>query len=156
MGKEIIEEIVNNMKRIYFIAGIFLTCLVLSAVAFSCKNNVRPEQFAWKLVELNGDENSVFVDGDAFTLKFLSDEGKISGSGACNHFFGTYTIDLSEKTIALKIGGTTMMAGPNIEFERPYFDALKSVDRYKFSKEKLRLFAGKKLVAEFKVHSSKK
>ena len=129
------------MKRL-LLAGLLVFTLS------SCKNNVNPEEVIWKLVELNGDVNAAFDEENTFTLKFLSEEGKIGGVGACNRFFGTYSIE-EDDDIELKIVGSTLMAGPNVEFERPYFDALESVDEYKIVKGQFHLFSDDKLVAKF-------
>ncbi len=131
----------------------FLSLLLVSFLSFSCCDQTKFEDHTWKLVELNGEENEVFEDGDFFTLMFIEAEGKISGAGACNRFFGTYEQG-EGSDLDLKMGGATMMAGPNMEFEQVYFDALEAADNYKIKKGILSLNAGEETVLKFKVFTT--
>lgn len=118
------------MNRILKIAA----GVILLAVAASCcncrsyqKKNRRPlVGTEWQLVQL-GDESIVPEQGKYTFL--LSDDGRISGVGACNRLMGSYT--LGEKN-ALRFGAlaSTRMACPGMETETRFMQMFDSVVRY--------------------------
>lgn len=81
----------------------------------------------WQLVQLYG-RNLQPADG-AFMLTLSADDGRISGTGACNRLSGTYTTDESR---ALKIGPlrSTRMACPQLADEQKFFEALETTTHY--------------------------
>lgn len=115
-------------------------------------SNITLEKNKWKLVELNEDKNEVFSNKDAFTLDFSSiEEAKLSGIGACNRFFGTFKTE--QDSLNITMGGTTMMACPNLSYETTYFQALEKVETYDIKGNTLSLYSNGKIVAKFK-HTS--
>ncbi|WP_289731229.1 META domain-containing protein [uncultured Alistipes sp.] len=82
---------------------------------------------AWQLVQLYG--QNVPPEKGAFTVTLSPEEGRISGSGACNRLSGDYAAD---ETRALKIGPlrTTRMACPGQEQEQKFVEALTTTTHY--------------------------
>ena len=84
------------------------------------------------------------------TINF-SEEGKFSGNGACNNFFGSYT--LNGRTIKFgEIGSTRMMCAEGMELEQSYFSVLSGELRGLFSEGQLILSrdGGNRLVFSYK------
>lgn len=81
----------------------------------------------WQLVQLNG--QNLRPEPGTFTLTLSGDEGRVSGTGACNRLTGDYAAD--EKRM-LKIGPvvTTRMACPEAEQERKFLEALEATTHY--------------------------
>ena len=105
--------------------------LLIAATAFlfgACATpveNLPLENTRWKLVELYGDENPAFAEGDTFT--FTLDAGSITGKGSVNRFFGGYEYSETE---GLEIGdlGMTRMMGPNVDLEDAFVRMFDDVD----------------------------
>lgn len=105
----------------------------------------------WELAKVNG----VVVQASDYgkgipTASFNKEESKIYGSGGCNRYNGTYTLN---EDGSIKIGPvvSTKMAclnGGNGEVE--YFKALNGVNKTKVAKDKVVLLNGDKEVLEFK------
>ena len=74
----------------------------------------------WQLVQLGG--RSVQPQADRFHITFQSEEGRITGVGACNRVFGPF--EEGEKR-ALRIGplASTMMACPDGKKEKKFVTA---------------------------------
>ena len=106
---------------------------------------------------MNDAENPAFKEGDSFTITFSSKDSTIAGVGACNRFFGKFEVESCEK-IDIKMGGSTMMACPNMEFEQPFFQVLEDADAYKFDDKftELKLLKDGKVSAEFKIFDTSK
>ncbi len=84
----------------------------------------------WRLVEVNGKA----VPGDKNlnsepVLKFNAEEGKVSGNGSCNQFFGQYRVD-DNNSISFRDIGATKMACAEMETEKLFFEALRKAERY--------------------------
>ncbi|MGI9279939.1 MAG: META domain-containing protein [Endozoicomonas sp.] len=105
---------------------------LLAACSSSDKNMVvsptEVEGKTWVLSSLDGKPP---VDGKRITLEFQSasdKEGKISGRGPCNSYFGSYTMEQDE----LQFGrvGSTMMACPEpvMKQEMAFFSAFQQAD----------------------------
>ena len=113
------------------------------------------ETHTWKLVEMNDNENAAFKDGDSFTITFSAKDSAVAGVGACNRFFGKFELPSCEK-IDIKMGGSTMMACPNMDLEQPFFQILEDADGFKFDDKftELKLLKNGKVSAEFKIFDS--
>jgi len=59
-------------------------------------------QTLWRLEKLNGSD---IVDPSRITLQ-LDDMGRVSGSGGCNHYTGSYTLDGESLSISQQIAAT--------------------------------------------------
>ena len=99
---------------------------VAAMVMASCATteNLPLENTQWKLLELKGDANEAFAEGDTFT--FTLDGASVAGKGSVNRFFGGYEYNEAE---GLKFGtmGMTRMMGPNVDLEDSFvqmFDAV--------------------------------
>ncbi len=81
----------------------------------------------WQLVQLDG--RSLQPAEGKYTLTFSADEGRISGTGACNRLSGPFETD---KSWALKFGPivTTRMACPDIEQEQRFLQVLAATTHY--------------------------
>ena len=103
----------------------------------------------WKLIELKGAPVQVAEHGTEPNMT-LRAEGKLTGSGGCNRFTGTYVIT-AKGGVTLDPGATTMMAcvEPYMSQEGAVFAALRSVTRYEISGDDLTLRAGEEIVARF-------
>lgn len=136
------------MKK-YIITG--LVSLLVLMLAGSCSDkNIPLENTQWKLTEMNGENNPAFAEDGFFMLMFSEKgENRISGKGGCNNFFGTYENPEPGK-ISFKVGGATMMAGPNMEYDQIFFSMLENTDSYKASENELTLNAKGTVVAKFK------
>jgi heat shock protein HslJ len=105
----------------------------------------------WELAKVNGTAVQASNYGNGVpTATFAKEDNRISGSGGCNNYNGTYTLG---EDGSLKIGPVmaTKMAclnGGNGETE--YFRTLEQVTKTKVSKDKVVLLNGNKEVLEFK------
>ena len=151
-----------NMKGIImalFFAALFLPAVVAPSPALAAPAHDGGARFGdvegreWKLVELRRVTETVFIDrevdlygfGEIYTIKFQ--EGRVSGMGAPNRFFGPYTVGGNR---ALRIGSedgalasTLMMPLVEPEFlrEHEYFGYLSRVIRWDLRERNLKLFS---------------
>ena len=100
----------------------------------------------WQLVQLGG--RSVQPQADRFHITFQSEEGRITGVGACNRVFGPF--EEGEKR-ALRIGplASTMMACPDMKTEREFTEALEATTHYDMDGSMLLLLSNGELRAVF-------
>ncbi|WP_418982059.1 META domain-containing protein [Alistipes sp.] len=138
------------MKTLYKIALLAaLTALLAGCCACRSyqKRTRRPlAGTQWQLIQLNG--RTVAAEEGRYTLTLLEADGQLSGTGACNRIFGSYTAD--EKR-ALKIGplASTRMACPGLETEREFVAALESATHYDMDGPMLLLLCDGELRAVF-------
>lgn len=99
------------------------------------------------LSSLSGVAANVEKPGLAATLVFESG-GKVHGSTGVNQYFGSF--EIADDRGKLKFGtlGCTMMAGPGLEYERAFLDALAAVDSYEITEGNLLLKSQGKVVAK--------
>ena len=90
----------------------------------TAKDSLPLTQTRWQLVRVNAQN---ITPGDSFEIVF-HDDMSVNGVGACNRFFGKYTIDGGK----IKIGplGATKMMCPDIENEDAFFMMLNQIDTY--------------------------
>ena len=131
------------MRKLMFAAAalMFASC--------AATDNAPLEQTTWKLTELSGEADAAYAAGDSFT--FTLDEGRISGKGSVNRFFGDY--ELVEDVNGLMIGemGATKMMGPDIDLEDEFLRMFYEVNAYKLEGNVLTLLNGDTEVAKFEV-----
>ncbi|MFC2046971.1 YbaY family lipoprotein [Chloroflexota bacterium] len=97
------------------------------------------EDTTW-LLESYGEKGNlqVVLEGTEITAEFESAEGKLSGSGGCNSYFGGYEINKNELTINPPIGSTMMAcAGPIMDQEEEYLKLLKATETFQIQNIKL-------------------
>ncbi len=76
----------------------------------------------WKLEFLKQDGIEIGIEDKIPTIKFDTD-GKVMGTGGCNNFFGTFTID--GRTIKIgDIGSTKKYCEGDMDLESTYFEGL--------------------------------
>lgn len=85
----------------------------------------------WSLVSFaRAAGNAEDTTGKNVSIRFTGD-GKVSGSGGCNSFFGTYTTGAQQQLTIANTGATLKACTPDVmALENAYFDALKSVASY--------------------------
>ena len=105
----------------------------------------------WELAKVNGVAVQASNYGKGIpTATFTKGDNRVSGSGGCNSYNGTYT--LSEDG-SIKIGpviATKMACLNGGDGESEYFRALNQVTKTKVDKDKVILLNGDKEVLEFK------
>jgi heat shock protein HslJ len=103
----------------------------------------------WRLTELNG-QPAVPSDNATKDPHFvLAADGRVSGAGGVNNFFGGYERDGDKLTF--KPGGQTMMAGPEplMRQETAFHAALAATKSYHINGDVLTLTDGEKVLARF-------
>lgn len=122
------------------------------AALSACKGKpaVRLEGTEWKLVELAGASDAAFAaDNDTFNFTLAAEEHSLYGAGACNRFFGNYSVGDGDR-LKLEPMGMTRMACPDMELEDRFVRMLYKVDRYSIEGDRLTLYAGNEKLAEMK------
>jgi heat shock protein HslJ len=140
-GKRIIERAALALIVIVMVlAGCTKTQQVLVREPASPSPGV---EVRWDLVSYGpaGSEATVLTDSPIF-IDFTSD-GKISGSGGCNRYFGGWGIlEGTKDTIRIWRTGSTKMAcpGPIMTQEHRFLEELSRVSRYTTEGKELRLY----------------
>jgi heat shock protein HslJ len=103
----------------------------------------------WNLTELDGNPVTVTAaDGQPYI--YLQEQGdRLSGSGGCNRFFGSY--DLSGSSLEFHSVAQTLMAcaGASMGREPALMEALKLTTSYQISEGVLQLKVGDRVLARF-------
>ena len=84
----------------------------------------------WKLIELNGSEitgNNKINKEPHFIL--IKEKDRITGTGGCNIFNGSYTIEKGGRIYFSEMI-TTMMSCPDMSIERKFMEILAKCDNY--------------------------
>lgn len=140
-GKRIIERAALGLIVIIMVlAGCTKTQQVLVREPASPSPGVEGR---WDLVSYGpaGSEATVLTDSPIF-IDFTSD-GKISGSGGCNRYFGGWGIlEGTKDTIRIWRTGSTKMAcpGPIMTQEHRFLEELSRASRYATEGKELRLY----------------
>jgi heat shock protein HslJ len=140
-GKRIIERAALALIVIVMVlAGCTKTQQVLVREPASPSPGVEGR---WDLVSYGpaGSEATVLTDSPIF-IDFTSD-GKISGSGGCNRYFGGWGIlEGTKDTIRIWRTGSTKMVcpGPIMTQEHRFLEELSRVSRYTTEGKELRLY----------------
>lgn len=102
----------------------------------------------WDLKVLNGEEITEKYLRPVY-IEFNENESRISGSAACNRFFGSFKV--SDKTLNLSQMGSTKMFcdDKSNQLETAFLKALGEVNGYKFDGQVLVLMNNKEEVARF-------
>ena len=99
------------------------------------------EGVTWALTSfvVNGEKQAV-PEGVTVDATFQAADSTVSGSGGCNRYFGSYTVDGASLTIG-QLGSTEMACqGPGSEIESIYLAALPLVRSFTATTEALTLF----------------
>jgi heat shock protein HslJ len=103
-----------------------LTCLT---VANSGDGSTSLTATAWRLVSISQNGKSTAVPA-GITIDATFEDGRVMGRGVCNRYFASYKTS-SDGTITVgDVGATLMMCPEHADFERRYFQVLKSSTRF--------------------------
>ena len=128
---------------------ITLTAVVITACCpcrFSTKNARPLVGTEWHLVQLRG--NDVAFDAQSFNIRF-SDDGTLSGIGACNRFNAPYSV-MEKRAINIGTIASTRRLCPNIEAEQSMFRELDDATFYEIDGPMLLLLKDGEIRAIFK------
>ncbi|MFC4701237.1 META domain-containing protein [Glaciecola siphonariae] len=94
----------------------------------------------WELTALNGSTvtEDVMATKNAHII-FNEQEKRVTGSGGCNRFFGSYEHTEDGSLNIGEIGATKMMCPPGTVDEQAYFSVLSKVNRYTIQGNMLQL-----------------
>lgn len=106
----------------------------------------------WHLVQIGGTD--VSLPADTFNITF-SDEGRVSGIGACNRLTGTYTVTDKRKLDVGPVGMTMMLCPKNDAYERQLGRILEESTHYDIDKDVLVLLENGTVKALFKATTEK-
>ncbi len=134
---------------IRFFAFIVVTCIIAGCCAcrsYQKKTNRPLVGTEWQLIRLGGQDLS--PEAGHYTI-ILSDNGSLSGMGACNRLMGNYN---AGENRALKIGplGMTRMACPDAKGEQGFVAALEATTHYEMDGPMLLLLSNGELRAVLK------
>ena len=90
----------------------------------------------WKLAELNGQQVPSSGNNKEPHIIFKSEENRITGSGGCNSFHGSFELKDSNRIVLSKIAATKM-ACPDMDIEDRFFKVLETVDNYNLTENTL-------------------
>jgi len=129
----------NVTFMIFAVTGIF------SLTATAQANRLNGEQ--WNLTHLNGQP---VRDTKAF-IEINTDNKRLSGNGGCNSMFGSVTATNSSINFS-RIGSTRMACTDRgvMRLENEFIRTLERVTGYQTNGRMLKLFRGRRLVAQFK------
>ena len=97
------------------------------------------EDTTWVL-ESYGEKGNLqgVLEDTEITIEFKSAESKLSGSGGCNNYFGSYEINKNEFTIKPPIGATEMACPePIMRQEQEYLKLLETTETFQIQNVKL-------------------
>ncbi len=87
------------------------------------------------------------VKGKTPTLNI--ENGKITGNGGCNNYFGNLTADEATGSFSAGSIGATKMACPNMDAEQAFFGMLPKANKYRVSGNSLELYKDGLLLLKF-------
>ena len=145
------------MKKI----SIFAMALLFVVFFFSCNKNdtmektksyeprdARLEYTFWKLEKLNSKPVVSYPNQREAHIIFNPGDMTVSGSGGCNNFSGSYSIE-GNKIKFSKVRSTLMACPEGMEQEAEFVNALGGVTNFKAAGDVLQLFNGEAAVATF-------
>lgn len=126
----------------------YIITAVISASVISCgvvnsplstSNQPSLNETQWQLADN--------VKGKIPTLNVQ--EGKITGTGGCNNYFGELTTEPGTGSFAASKIGSTKMACGDMETETSFFNMLSKVNKYRVSGNTLELYQNSLLLLKF-------
>lgn len=93
----------------------------------------------WQLIALANAQGQLVMPVPETKVTITFADGKISGNGGCNNYFGSYTVD--GNALSVQLGGSTMMAcsEPIMAQEAAYFAALGTASTYLIAGNQLQI-----------------
>lgn len=132
---------------ILFLAGMISCCPCKKVKSFSMTGT------EWTLMELNDVVVDRSADTESYTM-LLDKDGRFSGKGDCNRYFGSYKMEKDGEISFDGIGSTRAMC-PNQARESQYLKMLDEADKYKVDMNYLILMDdNNKIIASFKLKPS--
>ena len=131
-------------RRMYWIAGVVVAALLVVAgyaVSAGRQPKVALEGTDWVLVSYGQQgEQKAALDRTEVTATFDRAEGRVTGNGSVNRYFGGYTVDGNRLTVGANLG-STKMAGPAdaMQQETAYFGLLGAAESYRIQGERLEI-----------------
>ena len=108
------------------------------------------QNIAWKLKSYGTTDNLQPVLGNAnITLQFNSNDEEVNGSGGCNHYFGSYTINSRNCELKISGLGATEMAcldAALMQQEQKYFSLLQTAGKIEVKNGELRINCGNEVL----------
>lgn len=100
--------------------------------------DARLEGKKWILVELMGQTIGAGQTAKQAFLLFHPETATFTGNGSCNNLFGAYELKPGDRIIFRETAGT-LMACPDMELEKRFFEVLRTADNYSLSDSSLSL-----------------
>jgi heat shock protein HslJ len=100
------------------------------------------QDILWKLKSYGPADNLQLVLGNAnITLQFDSNNKEVSGSGGCNHYFGSYTVKSNCELQISGLGATEMacLDSALMQQEQRYFGLLQNADKIEIKDSELHI-----------------
>ncbi|MDF0720683.1 MULTISPECIES: META domain-containing protein [Chryseobacterium group] len=129
------------MKK-YIVTGLISAALISCGTAntlLSTANQPSLNETHWQLADN--------VKGKIPTLNVQ--EGRITGTGGCNNYFGELATEPGTGTFAATKIGSTKMACEAMETETSFFNMLSKVNKYRVSGNTLELYQNGLLLLKF-------
>lgn len=114
----------------------------------SAKEAAKLKDVKWILETMNGEKVKLSEPGKEMFMQFDITESRVSGSAACNRFFGNFELDGTK--LKFSPMGATRMACPDLQKENEFFQMLDKVDGYAIKDNVLSFLSKDKVVATFK------
>lgn len=125
----------------------FLFC---TSLFFGCSGSIEKNKLTsskWNLETLNGAKVTL-PDGQFVTLEIVSESGSVAGKAPCNSYSSTY--NENGEQLKFNVITSTKMACDEMNLESEYYNTLGKITAYKISGDKLKLYSGSTLAAEYK------
>ena len=136
-------------------AGLLLACFLAGCPAntpptqASISAITSPENTEWTLVRLGEQPVTTGNQQRSPNLKLSSADKRVSGSGGCNRFTGSYTLE-GDRLKFGQLAGTMMACLQGMEQEQAFYKALGNVVGWRITEQRLQIVdASGKLLAEF-------
>lgn len=139
------------MRKIFTAAAIMSAAAVMTGCSYLCQDNTNQlKNSAWTLdlTSLQGANPSWVKPANDITLIF-DEQGKVSGCAGVNRYFSGKSPIEKDGEIDFGPMGTTMMAGPGLEYEALYLKTLDEADNFKVEEDILYLYDDNQIVAVF-------
>jgi heat shock protein HslJ len=142
-------------RRLLLAAAICVLASVLAANAQTSQGQASTpssslKETQWNLVELEGDAvTAASPESDPY-IYLHEDSDKLTGSGGCNRFFGSF--DLDGNSLEFHSVAQTLMACPGNagSHEPTLLEALKLTTSYRITADELELRVGERVLARFR------
>jgi heat shock protein HslJ len=123
-----------------------ITLLAISLLPGACAQpacgDSEWQDIPWKLKSYGPADNLQPVLGNAnITLQFNSSDKEVSGSGGCNHYFGSYAVKSNCELQISGLGATEMACLDSglMQQEQKYFGLLQNADKIEIKDGELRI-----------------